>query len=87
MSRNNPYEDMYVKRYDAMETVSDLDSEQYAAAAQIGYKLIDTILDGTFEEWEWHEYQPEFIDDALSGGLIRNRKSHVETYEQVVYDE
>ena len=27
------------------------------------------------------------IDDAISGGLIRNRKSHVETYEQVVYDE
>ena len=87
MSRNNPYEDMYVKRYDAMKTVSDLDSEQYAAAAQIDYELIGTILDGTFEEWEWHEYQPDFIRQALDGNLIRERKSHVETYEKVVYDE
>lgn len=87
MSETNPYMESYVPLFEEYNRLEDLTTEQRKALEKIGWSVINSIMSPYYEPWETHEYIYGYYDIAKEGGLIRERKSHVEIEEKVVYDE
>lgn len=81
----NIYAEKYVKDKD----IDQLTNEQLLVLGkEYATLLIGWGTSPNYEPWEFEsEELPFMIDDGVKAGLLRMRKSHVETYEQVVYDE
>lgn len=82
---DNPIANEYVANKDFDELDVDVQIE-------LGRLMANAMLSwGTnknYEPWEFSsEEQPYFVRQALDKGLIRKRKSHVETITKIVYDE
>ena len=81
----NVYAEKYVKDKDIEQLT---DGELRELGRKYAKMLISWGTSPNYEPWEFEsEELPFLIDDGVESGLLRRRKSHVETYEQVVYDE
>ena len=81
----NVYAEKYVKDKDIEQLT---DGELKALGKKYAKNLIRWGTSPNYESWEFEsEELPFLIDDGFEAGLLRKRKSHVETIEQVVYDE
>ena len=77
------------ERYRQNKSVDELSDDVLIELGKVFAKnILVWTTDESYEPWEFSsEEMPAIVQNGLDAGLIRERRSHTETIEKIVFDE